>query len=422
MSEPNSVNGATGAKGPLDGLLVLDLTRILAGPTATQLLGDLGATVIKIERPGRGDDTRGWGPPFVKDKTGRDTRESAYYMCANRNKASLAVDIANSAGQQLIRRLAEKADIFTENFKVGDLKRRGLDYDSLKEINPRLIYCSVTGFGQTGPYAHRAGYDFLAQGMGGLMSVTGAPDEEGGAPMKVGVGIADIMCGMYATTAILAALHHRSCTGRGQMIDVSLLDTQVAWMANQAVGYLTSGKVPGRMGNAHPTIVPYNTYPAADGHFILAVGNDSQFAAFCKVAGRPELAADPRFARNTDRILNRTALEPILQEITRTRPAADWLSALEEVGVPAGPINDMAGVFSDPQVLHRGMKITLPHPSAASGSVDLIGNPIKMSDSPVTYRSAPPELGADTRAVLSDLVGLDDDEIETLAAEGAIAL
>ncbi|MBA5775902.1 CoA transferase [Stappia sp. F7233] len=423
MADNNARNaGVTGGqkKGPLDGLLVLDLSRILAGPTATQLLGDLGATVLKVERPGKGDDTRGWGPPFLKDEDGNETRESAYYLAANRNKQSIAVDIAAQEGQSLLRRLAEKADILIENYKVGDLKRRGLDYESLKTANPGLIYCSISGFGQTGPYAARAGYDFLIQGMGGIMSLTGRPDEEGGEPMKAGVGIADVMCGMYASNAILAALHHRSLTGAGQYIDIALLDTQVAWLINQGLAYLTDGNVPPRRGNAHPTIVPYNAYRASDRAFILAVGNDAQFARFCEVAGAPELAGDPRFARNADRVRNRLELEPLVEELAARHPADWWISALEAAGVPCGPINDLAQVFSDPQVIHRGMRVRMAHET--SGSVDLIGNPIKMSATPVTYRKAPPRRGQDTAAVLTSHLGLSDAEIAALAADNIIDL
>ncbi|WP_428688424.1 CaiB/BaiF CoA transferase family protein, partial [Roseibium sp.] len=341
MSEPTS-------KGALSGLLVLDLSRILAGPTCTQVLGDLGAEVIKIERPGRGDDTRGWGPPFLKDREGRETGESAYYLSTNRNKASVTIDLARPEGQKLVADLAEKADILVENFKVGDLKRRGLDYETLKARNPRLIYCSISGFGQTGPYAHRAGYDFLIQGMGGIMSLTGFPDEEDGTETKCGVGIADVMCGMYATVSILAALNHRHETGEGQYIDVSLLDAQVSWLINQGAGYLVSGEVPGRLGNGHPTIVPYETFPAADRSFILAVGNDSQFGKFCEVAGAPELAADPLYAKNADRVRNRKQLVPIIRRLTIEKSADEWIALLEEAGVPCGPVNDLGQVFSDP--------------------------------------------------------------------------
>jgi crotonobetainyl-CoA:carnitine CoA-transferase CaiB-like acyl-CoA transferase len=408
------------APGALSGLVVLDLSRILAGPTCTQILGDLGAEVIKIERPGKGDDTRGWGPPFLKDSDGNETAESAYYLSSNRNKASVAVDLASSEGQALIADLAEKADILIENFKVGDLKRRGLDYDTLKTRNPRLIYCSISGFGQTGPYARRAGYDFLIQGMGGIMSLTGFPDEEGGTETKCGTGIADVMCGMYAAVSILAALNHRNNTGNGQYIDISLLDAQVSWLINQGVGYFVTGEVPGRLGNGHPTIVPYETFPGSDRSFTLAAGNDGQFRKFCEVAGAPELAADPRFSTNADRVRNRAELVPILRRLTIEKTAAEWIEALEPVGVPCGPVNDLAQVFADPQVRERQMRITLPHP--LSGEVDLIGSPINLEKTPVSYRSAPPLLGADTADVLTRHLGLDPGTLADLAAKGILGL
>ncbi|WP_420412369.1 CaiB/BaiF CoA transferase family protein [Roseibium sp.] len=406
--------------GALSGLLVLDLSRILAGPTCTQILGDLGAEVIKIERPGRGDDTRGWGPPFLKDAEGNDTAESAYYLSSNRNKVSVAIDLASEDGQQLVRDLAAKADILVENFKVGDLSRRGLDYETLKTLNPKLIYCSISGFGQTGPYAHRAGYDFLIQGMGGIMSLTGFDDEDGGTQTKCGVGIADVMCGMYACVSILAAVNHRRNSGEGQHIDISLLDAQVSWLINQGVAHLVSGDVPGRLGNEHPTIVPYETFPAADGPFILAVGNDTQFQKFCMIAGAPELAEDPLFSTNADRVRNRKTLIPRIRRITIERDAADWIKTLEDAGVPCGPVNDLGQVFTDPQILARDMKINLPHP--VSGSVDLIGSPIKMDKTPVAYRSAPPTLGANTADVLKRHLELNDDEIAGLAEKGVLDL
>lgn len=401
----------------LAGLRVLDLSRILAGPTATQMLADLGAEVIKIERPGAGDDTRGWGPPFVIGPDGRETRESAYFLSANRGKKSVAVNLADPAGKALIRRLAAVSDIVVENFKAGDLARYGLDYASLSAGNPGLIYCSVTGFGQTGPNAHRAGYDFLAQGEGGMMSLTGEAD---GPPLKVGVGIADVMCGMYAVTGILAALQARHATGQGQFIDVALVDTQVAWLINQGVGYLTDGKVPPRRGNEHPTIVPYGTFPASDSMFILAVGNDAQFARFVTEAGAPGLATDARFATNRARVLNRTELIPALEVLTRGRTAAEWLEACERLGVPAGPIHDLAQTFASPQVAAREMKISLPHAGAAKGHVDLIGNPLKLSGTPVAYSAAPPMLGQHTGAVLGGVLGMTDDEMAALAAAGVI--
>ena len=414
MPRPNPAPGA------LSGLVVLDLSRILAGPTCTQILGDLGAEIIKIERPGRGDDTRGWGPPFLKDRDGNETSESAYYLSSNRNKASVAIDLASGEGGRLIADLASQADILVENFKVGDLKRRGLDYGTLKTRNPGLIYCSISGFGQTGPYAHRAGYDFLIQGMGGIMSLTGFPDAEGGTETKCGVGIADVMCGMYAAVSILAALNHRHTTGEGQHVDISLLDAQVSWLINQGVGYLVSGKVPGRLGNGHPTIVPYETFPAADKSFILAVGNDAQFRKFCEAAGAPGLADDPLYAKNADRVRNRTALVPLIRRLTIEKTAGEWISLLEEAGVPCGPVNDLGEVFSDPQVLARHMRITLPHP--VSGEVDLIGSPINLEKTPVAYSKAPPLLGADTADVLSRHLGLTAAELSDLAANGILDL
>jgi crotonobetainyl-CoA:carnitine CoA-transferase CaiB-like acyl-CoA transferase len=414
------VSQSPAASGSLAGLVVLDLSRILAGPTCTQILGDLGAEVIKIERPGRGDDTRGWGPPFLKDGDGNETQESAYYLSSNRNKASVAIDLASEEGQKMIRELAGKADILVENFKVGDLKRRGLDYETLKALNPRLIYCSVTGFGQTGPYAHRAGYDFLIQGMGGIMSLTGFPDDEGGTETKCGVGIADVMCGMYATVSILAALNHRHESGEGQHVDISLLDAQVSWLINQGVAYLVSGDVPGRLGNGHPTIVPYETFPGADQSFIIAVGNDSQFQKFCDVAGASEVALDPLFAKNADRVRNRKQLIPLIRRLTIEKSAAEWIRLLEEAGVPCGPVNDLGQVFSDPQIVERNMRITLPHP--LSGTVDLIGSPINLEKTPVTYAKAPPLLGADTEDVLTRHLGLDTSTLADLAEKGIVDL
>jgi crotonobetainyl-CoA:carnitine CoA-transferase CaiB-like acyl-CoA transferase len=404
--------------GPLDGIRVFDLARILAGPTCTQLLGDLGADVIKIERPGAGDDTRKWGPPYVQDKDGKDTAESAYYLSSNRNKRSLAVDISKPAGQALARRLIGQCDIMVENFKVGDMARYGLSYDDLKAAHPRLIYCSITGFGQTGPYAPRAGYDMLAQGLGGIMSVTGEADR---APMKVGVGIADIMCGMYATTAILAALHHRDKTGEGQYIDVSLLDSQIAWLANVGLNYLTSGEVPQRVGNEHPNIVPYNVMEAADGHHvILAVGNDSQFAKFCSFAGVPELAQDPRFVTNEQRVGNRRALYGLLEDILPRKTQKEWVEGLAGLGVPCSPVNTIDQVFADPQVKAREMRIKMPHPLAGKGEVDLIANPLRLSATPVAYRQAPPFLGQHSEEILRELLGLDQVGIAVLRREGAI--
>jgi crotonobetainyl-CoA:carnitine CoA-transferase CaiB-like acyl-CoA transferase len=401
----------------LAGIRVLDLTRILAGPTCTQLLGDLGADVIKIEKPGEGDDTRKWGPPYVEGKDGRPTRESAYYLSANRNKRSVAIDIAHPEGQRLVRELLGGCQVLAENFKVGGLARYGLDYPNLRESFPALVYCSVTGFGQTGPYAPRAGYDYLAQGYGGIMSITGAPDGE---PMKVGVGIADVMCGMYATVAILAALRHAEATGEGQHIDMALLDTQVAWLVNEGANYLLSGRVPRRLGNEHPNIVPYKVFEAADGHVILAVGNDAQFRRWCAFAGAGDLAADPRFATNPLRVANRAALYALMPAYLRRKTVQEWVDGLAALGVPCGPVNTIDRVFADPQVQARGMRIDLPHPEAASGTVPLIANPIKATATPPAYRAAPPTLGQHTDEVLEELLGLDAAERRRLRDAGAI--
>jgi crotonobetainyl-CoA:carnitine CoA-transferase CaiB-like acyl-CoA transferase len=390
-------------KGPLDGILVLDLTRILAGPYMTQLLGDYGAEVIKIERPGTGDDTRRWGPPFVKDAEGRDTTESAYYLCANRNKRSLAVDLSTPEGAGIVRRLAARADVLAENFRPGSLKKFGLDYESLRRVNPRLIYCSISGWGQTGPNRDKPGYDLMAQGFGGIMSLTGEPDGE---PMKVGVAVADVVCGLYAATAILAALHHRERTGKGQHIDIALMDTQVSWLVNAGLYYLVSGEEPPRLGNAHPNIVPYQVFACADGHVIVAVGNDAQFARFCEIIGMPALARDPRFATNAARVRNRNALIPLLAERLRTMARDDIVARLEAAGVPAGPVNRLSDVFASGQVAARGMKIAMPHPLAGEGEVSLIGNPVKFSETPVTYRYPPPLCGEHTRQLLREF-GLD---------------
>jgi len=404
--------------GPLTGLRVLDMSRILAGPTCGQLLGDLGADVVKIERPGAGDDTRGWGPPFVTDAQGAETCESAYYLCANRNKRSAAVDLSRPEGVAVIRRLAARADVLIENFKVGDLARRGLGYADLSAENPRLVYASITGFGQDGPAAGRAGYDFMIQGMGGIMSVTGAAD---GPPMKVGVGIADVMTGMYAANAIQAALIARRTTGRGQHIDVALFDAQLAWLINQASAYLVDGQTPVRRGNAHPTIVPYETFPASDGWFIIACGNDTQFARLCAVLGDDAMAADPDYASNRARVLNRDRLTPRLQALTRGRPAADWMAALHAAGVPCGPVNDIPAALAEPQAVHRGAIVTQPHPVAAGGSVRTVANPIRLSETPVTYRHAPPMAGQHTAAVLAE-AGYAEAEIAALAGAGVVAL
>lgn len=403
----------------LAGVRVLDLSRVLAGPWCTQTLADLGADVIKIERPGSGDDTRGWGPPFLKDRDGRDTAEAAYYLGTNRNKRSIAIDIAQPAGQQLVREMAARCDVFVENFKVGDMARYGLDAPSLCALNPRLVYCSVTGFGQTGPYRDRAGYDYAVQGIGGLMSVTGERDDlPGGGPQKVGVAVADLFTGMYATVAILAALRHRDLTGEGQAIDMALLDTQVAMLANLGANYLATGVAPKRMGNAHQNIVPYQVFEVADGHIILAVGNDGQYAKFCDVAGAPELAADPRFARNADRVRHRATLVPLLAEVMKQRRKADWLAALEAAKVPCGAINDLAEVFADPQVRERGMTVEVPHPLA--GPLPLVASPIKLAKTPVQYRRAPPLLGEHTAELLREF-GIDEARCAALHSQGAIA-
>ena len=413
---------------PLTGVRVLDLSRVLAGPWCTQTLADLGADVVKIERPPGpgtpgGDDTRGWGPPFLKDTAGNDTAEAAYYLGTNRNKRSITIDIAHPDGQALVRRIALQSDVFVENYKVGDMARYGLDFASLHAINPRLVYCSITGFGQTGPYRERAGYDYAVQGMGGLMSVTGpsraeiADDASGGGPQKVGVAAADLFTGMYACTAILAALRHAEATGCGQAIDMALLDTQVAMLANLGANYLTTGVAPQRMGNAHQNIVPYQVFEVSDGHLILAVGNDGQFVKFCQVAGQPQIAQDTRFARNADRVRHRSVLVPVLAALMKARTRADWMTALEAAKVPCGPINDLAEVFADPQVRQREMVVAMPH--ALSGSVRLVASPMKLSDTPVRYRLAPPLLGEHTDTVLREF-GLSDAEVSALRAARAV--
>ena len=392
------------------------MTRVLAGPSATQMLGDLGADVVKVERPGAGDDTRRWGPPFLKDADGGDTTESAYYLSANRNKRSLTLDYTKPEGRRVALQLAGKADVLIENYKPGTLARYGLAYDQLKPECPGLVYCSITGFGLTGPYADRPGYDFLIQAMGGIMSVTGEPNGE---PMKVGVAIADLMAGMYATIAILAALRHRDATGAGQQVDLSLLDSQVAWLSNAGQYYLTSGERTPRHGNAHPTIVPYQAFAASDGHFILAVGNDSQFARFCDVAGRPELAADERFATNPARVRNRSELIAILEPVIATRRCDDWLSDLEAHLVPCGPINTLDQVFADPHVLARDMRMAMDHPLAAD-PIALIGSPFKLSETPVVHRHPPPTLGQHTDDVLQDWLDLSLEEITALRDATAV--
>ncbi len=408
----------------LEGIRVLDLSRVLAGPWCTQTLADLGADVIKIERPGTGDDTRAWGPPFLKDASGHDSGEAAYYLGTNRNKRSVTCDIAQAEGQALIRDLATRCDVFVENFKVGDMARYGLDYASLRALNPRLVYCSITGFGQTGPYRERAGYDYAIQGMGGLMSVTGERNDLGGGPQKVGVAVADLFTGMYATVAILAALRHAERTGEGQHVDAALLDTQVAMLANLGANYLVSGKVPGRSGNAHQNIVPYQVFevaPAADGsqdHLILAVGNDGQFARFCDIAGCPELATDPRYARNPDRVRHRAELVPRLEAIMKTRRKSEWLAALEAGKVPCGPINNLAEVFADPQVRARGMVGTWSHP--LQPRLPLTSSPIKLSATPVRTDLPPPLLGQHTREVLQSVLGYSEAHVAALKEKAVI--
>ncbi|HXQ30433.1 MAG TPA: CaiB/BaiF CoA-transferase family protein [Steroidobacteraceae bacterium] len=405
--------------GPLHGIKVLDLGRVLAGPWATQALADLGATVYKVEKPGSGDDTRGWGPPWLKDAAGADTGESAYYLATNRGKHSLSIDLAAADGQRLIRALAGRCDVLVENFKVGGLARYGLAYADLAPAHPRLVYCSISAFGQDGPDAQGAGYDAMIQAMGGLMSLTGVPDGEPGAgPQKVGVAVADLMTGMYALSAIIAALYERTRSGVGQYIDLALLDTQVAWLANQSMNYLLSGRAPGRQGTAHPNIVPYQSFATSDGYLMLAVGNDRQFAAFASLAGRPELAADPRFATNAARVAHRAELVPLVAELIAARTTAEWIERLATAAVPCGPINDLAAVFAEPQIRHRQMRMDLAHPLA--GSVPQVRNPIRYSRTTLEYPLPPPLLGEHTSAVLSGELGLDQSELAALRARGVI--
>jgi len=405
--------------GALSHIRVLDLTRVLAGPWCAQTLADFGADVIKIERPEVGDDTRHWGPPYLKTPDGADTREAAYYLAANRNKRSVTVDIASPEGQQIVRELAAQSDVVLENYKVGQLKKYGLDYASLKKVKPDLIYCSVTGFGQTGPYAQRAGYDFIVQGIGGFMSITGERDgQPGGGPQKAGVAIADLMTGMYSTIAVLTALTHRDRTGEGQYIDMALLDVQVAMLANMNSNYLASGQPPVRWGNAHPNIVPYQTFQTSDGWIIVAVGNDGQFRKFVEVGQRPELAEDERFATNPARVRNRDVLVPILAQMVRLQGKQKWITALEAAGVPCGPINDLAEVFANEQVVARGMQVDLPHPSG--GTVKLVRNPINMTGTPPEALAHPPTLGEHTESVLREVLGYSDERITALRSQAVI--
>jgi crotonobetainyl-CoA:carnitine CoA-transferase CaiB-like acyl-CoA transferase len=405
--------------GALSHIRVLDLSRVLAGPWAGQILGDLGAEVIKVERPGSGDDTRHWGPPYVKDAEGNDSREAAYFQSANRNKQSLTLDFTQPEGQRLVRELVQNCDVLLENFKVGGLAAYGLDYASLKAINPRLIYCSITGFGQDGPYAKRAGYDFMIQGLGGLMSLTGKPDgEDGAGPMKVGVALTDILTGLYATVGVLAALNQREQSGLGQHIDVALLDVQVACLANQAMNYLNTGVSPKRLGNAHPNIVPYQDFPSADGNFIIAVGNDGQFRKLCEVADLSALADDPRFASNKARVAHRSELIPLLRQATVFKTTAEWVSLLETAGVPCGPINDLAQVFADPQVKARGLRLDLPN--SLGSTTPQVASPLRLSETPVTYRNAPPLLGEHTEQVLSRYLNLSAEQINALRDAGVL--
>ena len=405
--------------GALSHIRVLDLSRVLAGPWAGQILGDLGAEVIKVERPGSGDDTRHWGPPYVKDADGNDSREAAYFQSANRNKQSVTLDFTQPEGQRLVRELVQNCDVLLENFKVGGLAAYGLDYASLKAINPRLIYCSITGFGQDGPYAKRAGYDFMIQGLGGLMSLTGKPDgEDGAGPMKVGVALTDILTGLYATVGVLAALNQREQSGLGQHIDVALLDVQVACLANQAMNYLNTGVSPKRLGNAHPNIVPYQDFPSADGNFIIAVGNDGQFRKLCEVAGLSALADDPRFASNKARVAHRSELIPLLRQATVFKTTAEWVTLLETAGVPCGPINDLAQVFADPQVQARGLRLDLPN--SLGSTTPQVASPLRLSETPVTYRNAPPLLGEHTEQVLSRYLNLSAEQIAALREAGVL--
>ena len=403
----------------LSHIRVLDLSRVLAGPWCSQHLADLGAEVIKIERPGTGDETRAWGPPYLKDADGNDTTEAAYYLSCNRGKKSLTLDISTKEGQDIVRKLAAKSDVVLENYKVGQLKKYGLGYDELNAINPKIVYCSITGFGQTGPWSHRPGYDFIIQGLGGLMSITGERDDlPGGGPQKVGVAVTDLMTGMYATIAILAALTHRERSGAGQYIDMALLDVSVAMLANMNMNYLTSDQVPKRWGNAHPNVIPYQVFACSDGHIIIAVGNDSQFRKFCEALGVSDLGSDERFATNSNRIRHRAALIPLLEPLVKLRTRDEWVNALEAAGVPCGPINNIDQVFENPQVKARGIKVDIPHPLA--GSVPQVASPMRFSETPIEYHTAPPTLGQHNDYVLRELLGMHADEIKRLQRSNII--
>jgi len=408
---------ATSATGPLEGIRVLDLSRVLAGPSCTQLLADLGADVVKVERPGIGDETRAWGPPFLKDADGKDTTESGYYVSANRNKRSVTINLAKPEGAALIRRMLPRFDVLIENFKVGGLQDYGLGYEQLHNEFPRLIYCSITGFGQTGPDAGRPGYDMMAQGAGGIMSVTG---EAEGPPAKVGVAVNDVITGLYSGIALLSALRHRDRHGIGQHIDVALLDVQVAWLYNVGMNYLLSGKVPGRLGTAHPNTVPYQVFPSSDGYYILGANNDHQFRRYCEFAGMPQLANDPQYSTNSARVVNREELIRIVSEISRKQTTKYWLDGLERMGLPCGPVNTLDQVFADPQVLHREMKIMMSRPPAEGGTFPLIGNPLKLSETPVRYRMPPPRLGEHTDDVLEEILGVSVEERAGLRERGVI--
>lgn len=421
-----STSSAAPAAGALAGIRVLDLSRVLAGPWCTQVLADLGADVVKVERPGTGDDTRQWGPPFLKDAEGRDTDQAAYFTACNRNKRSVTIDMAHPEGQALLRAMAMEADVVVENFKVGGLQQYGLDHASLRALNPRLIYCSVTGFGQTGPYAPRAGYDLMVQAMTGLMDITGRADgEAGGGPLRVGVAVIDLFTGLYASNAILAALHVRQRTGEGQHIDMALLDVGMAVLANQAVGFLATGASPRRQGNSHPSLVPYQDFPTADGAMLLAIGNDGQFARFCAAIGRPEWATDARFATNTLRVQHRAALVPLMEAVTRTRTTAQWVALLEDKAVPCGPINSIAQAFDDPQVRARGLAVELPRrPDGSAGedgiaTVRGVASPLRLSATPPVLRNAPPALGQHTEEVLAEM-GMDAAAVARLREAGVV--